>query len=207
MAKANMIGGALQGLKNLMINPKKTMLQSLAPKKTMAIGRGLLTHPGKTLAKGWAKSSLFDKAIIGAAVLPDAMSMARPSQPGQPGKSEVAGRMLGTMAGGIAFNRAPLLGSLIGWTAGSTAGGMAGKAFGKTTGIGKAQKLPEGEPSLASKLYKTGEDKKLRSFAKRRIKEIEDKEKARYGDVAAATFRDPTGTYDRTSTTETNPHA
>ena len=223
--------GAIQGLKNLIARPGQTLYRSLAPKKTLSTGRELLgfgrvrTPEGKlktkwspsntasALKKGWKSTGILDKLMIGGAVAPDALAMAKPSQPGEPGKAERAGRALGTLAGGVAFNKVPMLGSLVGWTAGSMAGAGAGKVVGKVTGVGKAKKGPPAgakEPSLSDKLNKVGAvHKKLRDFTRKKIRSAKFKEiePNQMGDIATATWRDPTGTFERVSATENKPHA
>ena len=204
--------GMIQSLKNLITSPGQTIYRSIAPKKTMAIARGLYTHPGETLSKGLKSTSLMDKLMIGGSVAPDLLALGKPTQPGDTGKAEHAGRALGTLAGGIAFNRAPMLGSMIGWTAGSMAGSGAGKLVGKATGIGKAKPMakPGEEPSLHDKLFnKAGAAKKLKAFARKKIRDAKFKEiePNKMGDIATATWRDPSGTFERVSATENKPHA
>jgi len=223
--------GLLQNIKNFVANPGQSIYRSAAPRKTLATGRELLgfgkvrnpqgkletkfslKNTANALKKGWKSTGFFDKLMIGGAVAPDALAMAKPSQPGEPGKAERAGRALGTLAGGVAFNKVPMLGSLVGWTAGSMAGAGAGKAVGKVTGIGKAKKGPPAganEPSLSDKLNKVGAaHKKLREFARKKIRDARFKEVEpnQIGDITTATWRDPTGTYERVSATENKPHA
>ena len=207
--------GLGKGLENLIKRPGTTMYRSLAPNKTMSIAKGMFTDPVNTLKKGWnsKKFGLLDKTLLGAFVAPDVLSLGRQTQPGEEGKAERAGRALGSLAGGIAFSRVPMIGNMLGWTAGSMGGALAGKTVGKVTGVGKAKPaLPAGaeEPSLADKLNKVGSvHKKLREFARKKIRDARFKEVEpnQIGDITTATWRDPTGTFERVSATENKPHA
>jgi len=205
--------GMIQGLKNLVTNPGQTIVRSVGAKHLMGITHDLFTHPGHALRAGWDKTKWYDKAMIAGAVAPDVISMAKPSQPGEPGRMECAGRALGTAVGGVAFQRHPgMLGNAIGWTAGSEVGKLTGRVAGKITGIGKAKPplQPGEEPSLHDKLFnKAGAAKKLKDFTRKKIREarFQEVEPNKMGDIATATWRDPTGTYERISATENKPHA
>ena len=206
----------ISGFLNTLRNPStwgQKAYQSLGPEHLKAITHNIVHDPVGAMRAGWKKSGVLDKVMIGAAVAPDVLSLAKPTQPGEPGKAERAGRDLGTMVGGVAFNRHPgMIGSNLGWIGSSLAGGMAGKAVGKVTGIGKGKPpLPPGEePSLHDKLFnKAAAAKKLKEFARKKIREarFQEVEPNKMGDIATATWRDPTGTYERISATENKPHA
>lgn len=199
-----------EGLSRLTKDPIGTIWNSAAPRKTLAVARGLATNPLDTLVAGW-KSKKFkglDKALLGLTVAPDALALMRKSRPGEPGKAERVGNIAGGLVGGVAGSRLPLLGNLAVWTGAQTAGKHLGRAFGKVTGVGSAKKaLPEEQPSVAAKLasVKAAEThQELREFTRRLIKQrqVELGGPPERGEVAAATTRDQSGTYERTSGTD-----
>jgi len=186
---------ALRSIKEFGKHPVRGTLKSLAPTKMLAIGKRAIQHPVRTAAKEWKRTSFGGKALFGGLVVaPQALDIAAEREPGGEGRAQQAGRLLGSMAGGLYFSRAPLLGSMLGWSGAEAIGSTAGKLLGKKTGLGKAR--PITEMSLTEKLHKTAEKKKIRRFARERIREVVDKP-SQLGDIATATWRDPTGTFER----------
>lgn len=209
MASKGLVSGLAGGVQRLVKDPVGTTWNSVAPRKTWAVMHGLATKPLDTLRAGW-KSKRFGwmgKAILGASIAPDALAMARPSRPGEPGKAQRVGNIAGGLVGGIAGSRLPMLGNLAVWTGSQVAGRAAGKAFGQVTGVGRAKKaLPEEQPSVSAKLAsaKTAEtNEELRAFTKRLIRQrqVELGRNIERGDVATATTRDSVGTYERSAST------